>query len=238
MIFLDQMNLFRDREVGESLVRARCTLRRYDQRVMPANSTVQTWLRQAASGDVLAVQKLLVLHHPALCRIAARKLPDALRGKIEPEDLLQEVYADVVRRLPEFDSDRPAQFLRWLLRILESKVIDARRFFRAAMRDVRREVSARQSASNFGLLAGRAARDSLTPSRIVRRREQEAMLLAAMAGLSEDYRRVLELRYARDLPLEVVAEIMKRSPGAVQMLCARALRRLRESLRKLSRTDN
>jgi RNA polymerase sigma factor (sigma-70 family) len=76
--------------------------------------------------------------------------------------------------------------------------------------------------------------DSVTPSRVVARKESEALLHAALAGLPEDHRRVLELRFLKGLSLVNAAREMARTPAAIQMLSARALRELRRALRNLS----
>jgi len=203
--------------------------------VNPANPA-RLWLSQAASGDPLAIQKLILLHHARLRPIAAQRMPAALREKLEPEDVLQEVYAAALRQFHRFEPRGPDAFFRWLVRILDSKLIDAQRRYRAAARDVRREApgAAADTPSGYEQLAARVAIDSLTPSRVVAREELESRLLAALAGLSHDHRRVLELRFLRGRPLREVATEMQRSAAAVQMLCGRALRELRTALQRLS----
>ncbi len=192
------------------------------------------WIDQAVKGDRLAAQKLIVLHHPRLRRLAARRWPAELRGKLEPEDILQQVYVDVVQRITEFRNAGNDSFFHWLVRILDSRLIDARRYLRAAARNPAREASARESQSSYPALVARAALDSLTPSRVVRRREGASLLMAALAGLSPDHRQVLELRFLQGHSLVDVAKVMQRSPAAAQMLCARALRQLRTAVRSLS----
>jgi RNA polymerase sigma-70 factor (ECF subfamily) len=198
-------------------------------------ATVQSWLARAVRGDLLAVQKLILIHHQRLRADAERRLSSALRAKIEPEDLLQLVYVDVIRNVREFQNRGRDSFFQWMVQILESRLVDVHRHYHAAVRDVRREIRMSRSQSGFQLLASQAALDSQTPSRIAAREETEALLLAALAGLSDDHRRGLELRYLNGLPLARVAELMKRSEPAVQMLLLRAIRRLRDALRNLSR---
>jgi RNA polymerase sigma-70 factor (ECF subfamily) len=201
---------------------------------MTDEATIQIWLAQAAAGDALAVQKLILLHHGRLRAAAIRRMGAELRGKIEPEDLLQQVYVDVVRRMGEFEYRGPGSFHHWLKGILEAKLIDFHRHYHAAARDVAREVTAGQPASGYEALAAHAAVDSVTPSRVVRREEAESLLMAALAGLPDDHRRVLELRYLKGQRLADVAVIMHRSPAAAQMLCARAMRQLRKAIQRIS----
>lgn len=201
---------------------------------MNSDAAIQTWLGQAAAGDVVAVQKLILMHHGRLRAAAVRRLASGLKGKLEPEDLLQQVYVDVLRRIREFEYRGPDSFFRWLRGILEAKLIDFHRHYHAAARNVAREVSPGNAPSRYEALAAHAAIDSVTPSRVVRRAEAESLLLAALAGLSDDHRRVLQLRYLEGHRLADVAAMMKRSPAAVQMLCARALRQLRAAIHQIS----
>lgn len=201
---------------------------------MAGDDTSKTWLLQAAGKDSFAVQKLIMLYHPRLRSMARRKLPLDLRGKLDAEDVLQQVYIDVVRHVKDFDFQNPDAFYRWLERILHSKLIDARRHFRAAARSPAKEIAERGSVCNYESLAVRAAVDTTTPSRVAARAESKSLLLAALAGLSDDHRRILELRFLQGRPLVEVAGMMQRSPAAAQMLCARALRQLRASVQRLS----
>ena len=204
---------------------------------MVSDETTRSWINQAAGGDLLAIQRLIMAHHSRLRAIADQRLAAPMRTKLEPDDVLQQVYADVIQHVGEFQYRGADSFFHWLTRILESKLIDAHRFFHAAARDVDREVPPAERPSGCESLAARAALDSLTPSRILAREEVDSLVMAALAGLSADHRRVLELRFLKGHPLTEVSELMGRSPAAVQMLCARALRRLRQSLSQLSRTE-
>jgi RNA polymerase sigma-70 factor (ECF subfamily) len=201
---------------------------------MSGDPTIRTWLAQAIGGDPLAVQKLILIHHGRLRAAAARRIAPDLRGKLEPEDVLQQVYVDVVRRIGEFEYRGPDSFLHWLKGILEAKLIDMHRHYHAAARDMRREVAPGEQPSGYEALAAHAAIDSVTPSRVVAREEAESLLMAALAGLSEDHRRVLELRYLKGHQLADIAASMGRSPAAVQMLCGRAMRQLRAAIQQIS----
>ena len=204
---------------------------------MASDETTRSWINQAAGGDVLAVQKLIMVHHGRLRALADERMAAPMRAKLEPDDVLQQVYADVVQHMAEFEYRGSDSFFTWLVRILESKLIDAHRFFHAAARDLDREVPAAERPSGCESLAAHAALDSVTPSRIIARDEVDALVMAALAGLSADHRRVLELRFLKGHPVSEVSELMGRSPAAVQMLSARALRRLRQSLSQLSRAE-
>jgi RNA polymerase sigma-70 factor (ECF subfamily) len=69
-----------------------------------------------------------------------------------------------------------------------------------------------------------------TPSRSAARHEREQALLAALDGLPETYRRVLQLRYVQGLSVEAAAAELGCTKGAVMMRCQRAIDKLREAL--------
>ena len=55
-------------------------------------------------------------------------------------------------------------------------------------------------------------------------------MIAALATLSDEQREVVVLRFVADLPLEAVAKITGRSPGAVKAMQHRAMDNLRKAV--------
>ena len=200
---------------------------------MSAESTIRDWVERAAAGDLLAVQKLIVMHHHRLRAAAVARTSPERFGRIEADDLLQQAYVDVVAHIGGFKYRGPSSFFHWLERILESKWLDARRYHRAAARSITREARPADTASGYEALAARVPIDSMTPSRVVAREEAHSLLMAALAGLSDDHRRVLQLRYIEALSLTDTAARMNRTPAAVQMLSTRALRQLRAIIHRV-----
>jgi RNA polymerase sigma-70 factor (ECF subfamily) len=64
--------------------------------------------------------------------------------------------------------------------------------------------------------------------------EERDIVLETIADLPEPQREVIALRYFRDLPIEEIARLTRRSTGAVRQLLHRARARIR---RRLSRRD-
>jgi RNA polymerase sigma-70 factor (ECF subfamily) len=69
-----------------------------------------------------------------------------------------------------------------------------------------------------------------TPSQSMRRRELVSGVQQALDGLKDDYRSALQMHYIEGLTVAETAERMERSPGAVVMLCNRALKQLAERI--------
>ena len=69
-----------------------------------------------------------------------------------------------------------------------------------------------------------------TPSLSAAGHEAAALVEGALAGLKDDYREAIRLRYVEGLCVAEAAARMNRTEGALCLLCHRALRRLRETL--------
>lgn len=131
------------------------------------------------------------------------------QGGAEPEDLLGEVFLQIVRDLPRFRGDDDA-LRRWVFSIAYHRLVDARRRSgrRPALDD--RAVPERCSAPTADLL--------------------DPDLVRALGALTADQREVIALRFVADLSIDAVATLTGRSPGAVKALQHRALAVLAEQL--------
>lgn len=202
---------------------------------MPDSKETQTLINDACLGDQEAVRRLLVLYHPRLRARLLRQMDPTMRSKIEPEDILQQVYLEAFKAIGHFRYQGKDSFLRWLYAILDRKLIDEHRAQRAERRDVRREVKAipanAQQTTYIDLMA-RVMAGGGTPSQDVRKDEALGVLAACLAGLPEHYREVLRMRFIEGRPVADVAKALKRSIGSVHMICHRALRLLRDQAEK------
>lgn len=165
-----------------------------------------------------------------------RQMDPTMRSKIEPEDILQQVYLETFRAIGQFDYQGKDSFLRWMYAILDRKLIDEHRAMRAERRDVRREV--KQSANTgqhttYVDLMARVMSAGHSPSQVVRKDEALGVLNACVATLPEHYREVIQMRFIEGMPVAEVARQLGRSIGSIHMLCHRALRQLREQAEKL-----
>lgn len=149
--------------------------------------------------------------------------PDVLgylraRGGRDPDDVLGEVFLQVVRDLHRFTGGR-AEFRAWVFTIASHRRIDA------ARADARRSrveaVPAEQLAAKGPV--GDAERDALAT---VADRE----MLDALGGLSDDQQRVVLLRIFGGFTVPEVARILGKREGTVKSLQRRGLARLRSTL--------
>ncbi|MBU0637326.1 MAG: RNA polymerase sigma factor [Planctomycetes bacterium] len=186
------------------------------------------------SGDRLALAKLLARHHPELRARAEARMDPALKTRLDPDDILQEVYIDVARQIDQFENRGPGSFLAWVQAILNQKLVNARRAVHREMRDVDREVPAdRPVADSYWNLLDALYVDSGTPSRVVQRHEALSALFVSLADLSDSHRQLIQLRFLDGLSVAEVARRLGKSEAAVVALSKRALEALRQAVDRL-----
>ena len=127
------------------------------------------------------------------------------QGVADPEDVLGEVFLIVSTSLKRFHGD-DEQLRRWVFTLAHHRIIDDRR------RRARRPQIA----------------DAEVPERAAPPHEEaiDPELIAALGQLTMEQREVVLLRFVADLPIEVVADLTERTPGAIRSLQHRAVAQL------------
>ena len=187
----------------------------------------------ADDGDELA--RRLESFRNYLLLLARVQLEGKLRGRLDPDDLVQQTLTRALEKRDRFRGSDDAQRAAWLRRLLGRTLIDAvRKFARAG--GIARSLEAAIEQSSARLEAFLAA-DQTSPSGQVERQERLLRLADALAALPEDQRRAVELKHLQGLALVEVARRMGRSVPAVAGLLQRGLRALREDLGETWRGD-
>jgi RNA polymerase sigma-70 factor (ECF subfamily) len=190
---------------------------------------------QSCAGDPAALDILLLRNHDRVAGVMARKIPGDLRRLIDADDVIQQAFTVAVRRIGDFHPRGPDSFFYWLVAIADNVLLELARAQRAAKRGGRRapaELKA-PAASVDSLLEALAVQEH-TPSASVATGEARQAVLTGLEQLSPDYRDVLRMRFLEGLGVSEVASRLGRTERAVQMLCHRALRSLREVLGRSS----
>ncbi|HJV09311.1 MAG TPA: sigma-70 family RNA polymerase sigma factor [Acidimicrobiales bacterium] len=168
-------------------------------------------LQAARAGAPWALERLYLALSPAVLGYLR------VQGASDPEDLANEVFLGVFRRIPSFEGSEEA-FRSWVFTIAHSRLIDDRR------RMSRRPQLAPDAGDiALDLPAGDAEQDAL--ERLSSRRVQ-----ALCEGLVADQRDVLLLRLMAGMTVEAIAESLGKSEGAVKALQRRGLANLRKIL--------
>lgn len=187
-------------------------------------------LARLGEGETLG--QLLELYRGYLTMLARLGLTRRLQGKVEPADLVQDVFLEAHRHFAGFQGNSEAELVGWLRQILAARLANTvRHYLGTRQRDVRleRDLAGELDQSSRVLAKALMAPQS-TPSQRAVRREQVVLLADALERLPADYREVIVLRHLQELPFAEVAARMDRSAEAVKKLWTRALTKLRGSL--------
>jgi RNA polymerase sigma-70 factor (subfamily 1) len=199
---------------------------------MMTTSPDDVLLGRLRAGDVQALAEYLEARKPQLTAFVERSLGPALRGKVEPADVLQETAVAALHALPRAELAGRDPF-GWLCQIAEQRIIDLhRRFFGAQKRAAGRETPLDAPAGPAGerQLIDLLVISMTTPSMAVIRDERQRKLMEALAALPEESRTALRLRYVENLPSKEIAERLGKTDGAVRVLLTRTLGRLQKLL--------
>ena len=159
----------------------------------------------AAGGSSASFEALVDRLGPRLLRYLRRRV----RDEHAAEDVLQETFLKAYRNLGRYDPSR--SFATWI--------------FTIATRLAASYLRSRRPAAGVDGLDPPAT--GVGPAEAASRREQNAGLWAlASRVLGDGQFTALWLRYAEDMSLQEVADVMARSKGSVKVLLHRACRRL------------
>jgi RNA polymerase sigma-70 factor (ECF subfamily) len=191
-----------------------------------------TLLDRLRAGDEPALGDLFNIHRDRLWRMLTVRLDRRLASRISADDVLQEAFLDVARRIGEYLESPEAPFYVWLrfLTVQRMQMIQ-RAHLGAKMRDVGLEVALpagdaphASSESMAGQLVGRMT----SPSQAVIRLELQSRLQAALEELDPLDREVLALRHFEELGNNEAAQVLGISKDAASKRHIRALKRLKE----------
>lgn len=154
-------------------------------------------------------------------RLLAAYLLGATGNVHASEDLLQTVARILWEKLPDYDQGRP--FGAWALGVAHLEVLKWRQ---EAARS--REVL---SADAMRILSDTAARHAEEAD------ERLYFLAGCLQGLGDSARRVVEMKYGQGRSIREIADCLKKSVAAIEMILVRSRRALRDCIqRKMSRT--
>jgi RNA polymerase sigma-70 factor, ECF subfamily len=190
-------------------------------------------LDRLRGGDDPAVGEFFDLFRDRLWRMLFVRLDRRIAGRVSPDDVLQEAFLDVARRVGEYLADPAVPVYIWLrFLVVQRMQMIQRMHLGAEMRAVGHEVSldpgpAFASAES---MAGRFVGHMTSPSQAAIRNEVRDRLRAALAEMDPLDREVLALRHFEELGNTEAAQVLGISKDAASKRHIRALKRLKEIL--------
>ncbi len=162
----------------------------------------------------------LVRHERRLRLLLLHLMGTVLRSRVEPEDVVQEVWLRALA-IPEPLPDDDDALWRLLARIARNTVVDIARAVRASKRTAVVEPLLRTSWTRAA--AREPAADTAGPATRLLLAERQDDLQAAFDRLTAEHRRVIGLRQFEGLSAAEAARRMGRTETAVHSLFRRAL---------------
>lgn len=191
------------------------------QRVLPGavHGTDERQLVEAAQSDPARFGDLYEHSFAVVYAYISRRV----RDRSETEDLTAEVFRRALTSLPRFKWTG-APFAAWLFRIASNLIAD--RSKRKAKEGSATGIEAESE------MAGNPKLTKQTQQVELEECERRARLFKLVAGLAEDQRRVVVMRFTEEKSIRDIANEMGRSEGAIKQLQFRALQNLRAALSK------
>ena len=171
----------------------------------------QSLVHRAQQGDEEAFAQLYENHFDKIYRYVTLRIGN----KTEAEDMTQQVFLKVLQSITSFKW-RGIPFSAWLFRIAHNQVVDY----------LRKQTKQATSPLNESLVSSNSNLQLMAEHKL-----DIEQLISATKRLTEAQRQVISLRFAGELPVAQVAEVMGKSQWAVKALQHSAIVALRKTLR-------
>ena len=170
---------------------------------------------KAKEGDVFAFEELYQHYIIPIFRYIFFRV----RSQQDAEDLTQTVFLKAWKALPNYQK-KNNPFSSWLYKIAKNTIIDYYKKKRGVI--VQKPIEDLKQIKD--------EKSDLTE--IIEQRERADILYQAISQLSAEQQEVIILRFIEDLSSKEVAQLMQKSEDAIRALQYRALKTLREKLKR------
>jgi RNA polymerase sigma-70 factor (ECF subfamily) len=186
-------------------------------------------IERLRAGGESALAELFETYREPLERMIEFRLDDRVRGRVDCEDVLQEAYIELSRRLPEYLAAASVSAFIWMRQLTYQVLIGVQRRHFGQKRDPRFEVTAAHSpdpnATSLSILSA-FAEQMTSPSQALMREEERQQLRQMLESMDEVDREVLALRHFEQLSNNQIAEALGISITAASNRYVRAMLRL------------
>src|SRR5262245_7151687 len=199
---------------------------------LPTPSEEIGLLREAVGGNTGRLQEVMAQHRDRLRKMISFRLDRRLWGRLDPSDVIQDVFLVASNRLSDYLADPCMPFFLWLRFLTCQELVTLhRRHLGATMRDANRDVSLHDVAmDSSSAIAAKLAADQISPSEAALREEMADQMRAALDQMEALDREVLALRHFEGLSNGETATVLNLSISAASKRYIRAAERLRAIL--------
>lgn len=172
-----------------------------------------------------AFDRLFSRHRDALRATVSLRFDPALRGRLDPSDVVQDTQMEAFRRLPEYLQRQPMPFHLWLRKMAHERLIMMRRrHLGASCRAVASELPLPDQSS--AMLARNLLSNEQSPSQQVETAELAQRVRLALGQLPDMDREILLMRTFEMLSYDDIACVLEIESAAARKRYGRALLRL------------
>lgn len=191
-------------------------------------------VERARGGDDAAAGEALVKHRARLRRMIEARLDHRIRGRVDPSDVLQDGFVDVIAKLPGYLADPKISLFLWLRLVVGERLTKVHRDnLGAQMRNAGLEVSLYRGpmpAASSAALAAHLLGKFTSPTQAAVRAERLLRLQEALNALDPLDREILSLRHFEELTHSEAARVLDIGESAAAKRYIRALKRLKDVL--------
>ncbi len=191
-------------------------------------------LAELRDGRMDRYADLFDLYSEQLLKIIRFRLDRRLATRVDPEDVLQEVFLAGQKRLDNLVNSPTDSFLVWIRFILGQTIVDLYRHHLGAerrnpRREIRNEHHIYHADESFSM-ASRLVASTASPSAAFSQKEMISRVEECLAKLSDNDREIIALRHYEELGNREIAEVLGIQEKAASIRYVRALARLKSVL--------
>ncbi len=192
----------------------------------------EAWLRRLQGGDLRALAELFGHYRPRLRQTVQIRMGTQLAVRIDPSDVLQEVYLDAARKIHRYVQAPEVSPFVWLRGLTWDRLSKLQRdHLGADCRAAIREIQLPEHSS--AILVRQLIAPLAGPGTVALRTELRDRVRRALDLLDDTDREVILMRHFEEMSNDEVAEVLGLSPSAATMRHGRALMRLKKILESL-----
>ena len=196
---------------------------------------VDALVEKAVLGDNEALADLFSHYKSQLRRMIAFRMDQNLKGRVDPSDVLQEAFLDLVERLPAF-KDKGMSFFVWLRLVTHERLLRVhRQHLNTQKRDARREVGFQKGidVTSISLAAHLLGEFSSVEGKAIRA-EKSARLHTILDKMQPDDREIIALRIFEGLSNMEIAEVLGLTKQTTSKRFLSAITKLKTELEDVS----
>jgi RNA polymerase sigma-70 factor (ECF subfamily) len=177
--------------------------------------------------DLAALGKLFEEQRPRLLAMLKRRIDPALAARLDPDDILSEVFLEARRKWDRFQQQATLSPSAWLYGIARDCLIEVWRKSARDCRDHRRDLPwPEQSSAQLGM---QLLHTGTGPSSAAMRAETEARIRQLLESMKDEDREILWMRHFEQFSFRELGEVLGVTENAATVRYVRALKRLRNA---------